>query len=239
MDWLQGALDFFLHLDVHLTDAIQAYGPWVYALIFLIVFCETGLVVTPFLPGDTLLFAAGILSTKGDGLNFWLVSLVFIAAALTGDNVNYQIGRLLGRRLFRSDTSRFFKRSHLDATHAFYEKHGGKTIIIARFVPIVRTFAPFVAGMGAMTYMRFLGYSIFAAFLWVAVCTGAGYLFGNIQAVRDNFALAVLGLVAFSLIPYGIEFVKWRLRVKARRNGNGANGTEANPVGVPEPAATE
>ncbi|MBI5707202.1 MAG: DedA family protein [Armatimonadetes bacterium] len=230
MEWLQQLLDYALHLDRHLLEAIQQYGPWVYGILFLIVFCETGLVITPFLPGDTLLFAAGILAnSKGDGLNFWLLWVVFIGAALAGDNVNYQLGRLIGKKLFNNEKSKIFKKSNLDQTHAFFEKHGGKTIILARFVPIVRTFAPFVAGMGAMTYMRFLGYSIFAAFLWVAVCMGAGYLFGGIEAVRENFALAVLGLVGFSLIPYAIEFIKWRARKKQNRAASSNPIVEAAP----------
>jgi membrane-associated protein len=217
MDFFSNPIEFVLNLDEHLREAIQAYGPWVYGLLFLIVFCETGLVVTPFLPGDTLLFAAGIFSHPEQGmLNFWLMYLVFMGAALAGDNVNYQIGRLLGRRLFHSEESRVFKRSHLDRTHAFFERHGGKTIIIARFVPILRTFTPFVAGMGAMTYAKFLVYSVFAAWFWVAVCMGAGYLFGSIPQVRENFALAILGLVAFSMIPYGIEGTRMWMRRRKR-----------------------
>lgn len=234
MDWLKQALDFALHLDKHLLEAIQNYGSWVYGILWGIVFCETGLVITPFLPGDTLLFAAGILAnSKGDGLNFWLLWVVFITAALAGDNVNYQLGRLFGKKMFRNENSKIFKKSHLDHTHAFFEKHGGKTIILARFVPIVRTFAPFVAGMGAMTYPRFLGYSIFAAFLWVAICMGAGYLFGGIPAVRENFALAVLGLVAFSLIPYGIEFARWKAKRRKAQN----QGVE--PAAVADPAPSQ
>ncbi len=217
MEWVSQAIELFLHLDRHLTEAIQQYGAWTYGILFGIVFCETGLVITPFLPGDTLLFAAGMLAHPDRrALDFWTLYGVFMAAALAGDNVNYQIGRLLGRKLFRHEDSRIFKRSHLDRTHEFFERHGGKTIILARFVPIVRTFAPFVAGMGAMTYGKFLGYSIFAAWFWVFVCMGAGYLFGGIPQVRDNFALAILGLVAFSLIPYGIEFARHRRRRRAK-----------------------
>ncbi|MBV6489965.1 MAG: DedA family protein [Fimbriimonadaceae bacterium] len=201
-------IDLFLNLDTHLEGVIAQYGPWVYGILFAIVFMETGLVVTPFLPGDTLLFAAGIFSQPEGGLNLWLISLTFVGAALAGDNVNYQIGRLLGRRLFRNENSRVFKKSHLDRTHAFFERYGGKTIIIARFVPIVRTFTPLVAGMGAMTYSRFLMYSVAGALLWVTVCVGAGYLFGRIAVVRDNFAIAVLGIVAVSLIPAAIELLR-------------------------------
>lgn len=210
-------IDLFLNLDTHLEGVIAQYGPWVYGILFAIVFMETGLVVTPFLPGDTLLFAAGIFSQPEGGLNLWLVALTFLFAALAGDNVNYQIGRLLGRRLFRNENSRVFKRSHLDRTHAFFERYGGKTIILARFVPIVRTFTPFVAGMGAMTFSRFIVYSVSGALLWVVVCVGAGYLFGRIPVVRDNFAVAVLGIIGVSLIPAAIEFIRHRRRASRAR----------------------
>ncbi|BBO23005.1 MAG: membrane protein [Chthonomonadaceae bacterium] len=210
-------IDLLLNLDSHLEGVIAQYGPWVYGILFAIVFMETGLVVTPFLPGDTLLFAAGIFSQPDGGLNLWLVALTFLFAALAGDNVNYQIGRLLGRRLFRNENSRVFKRSHLDRTHAFFERYGGKTIILARFVPIVRTFTPFVAGMGAMTFSRFIVYSVSGALLWVVVCVGAGYLFGRIPVVRDNFAVAVLGIIGVSLIPAAIEFIRHRRRAARAR----------------------
>jgi membrane-associated protein len=230
MDWVAGFVDFFLNLDRHLNEAIRQYGAWTYGILFGIVFCETGLVITPFLPGDTLLFAAGIIANAENApLNFWMLYLVFMAAALCGDNVNYQLGRLFGKKLFKNENSKIFKKSHLDRTHEFFEKHGGKTIILARFVPIVRTFAPFVAGMGAMTFGKFIGYSVFAAWFWVFVCMGAGYIFGGIPQVRDNFALAILGLVAFSLIPYGVEVVRWRLRRRKQK----ADAVSAN---VPEPS---
>ena len=204
-------LDFFLHLDDHLGRLIEQYGPWVYLILFVVVFCETGLVVTPFLPGDTLLFAAGIFAHPDNGgLSLWLLYLVFAVAALCGDNVNYQVGRLLGRKLFNKPNSRFFKRENLDKTHEFLERHGPKAIILARFVPIVRTFMPFVAGMGTMTFARFIGYSIAGALLWVLVCVTAGYLFGNIPVVKDNFAVAVMGLVAVSLLPIVFEWVRHR-----------------------------
>lgn len=204
-------LDFFLHLDDHLGRLIEQYGPWIYLILFLVVFCETGLVVTPFLPGDTLLFAAGIFAHEDNGgLNIWLLYLVFAGAALCGDNVNYQVGRLLGRKLFNKPNSRFFKRENLDKTHEFLERHGPKAIILARFVPIVRTFMPFVAGMGTMTFARFIGYSIAGALLWVLVCVTAGYLFGNIPVVKENFAIAVLGLVGVSLLPILVEWFRHR-----------------------------
>jgi membrane-associated protein len=210
-------LDFFIHLDDHLGRLIEQYGPWTYGILFLIVFCETGLVVTPFLPGDTLLFAAGIFAHEDNGgLNLWLLYLVFIGAALCGDNVNYQIGRLFGQKLFRNPKSKIFKKENLEKTHAFFERHGPKTIILARFVPIVRTFAPFVAGMGTMSFGRFIGYSIAGAIFWVLVCVTAGYLFGNIPAIKENFALAVVGLVAVSLIPVIVEAMRHRARKKRR-----------------------
>lgn len=209
-------LDFFLHLDDHLGRLIEQYGPWIYLILFLVVFCETGLVVTPFLPGDTLLFAAGIFAHEDNGgLNIWLLYLVFAGAALCGDNVNYQVGRLLGRKLFNKPKSRFFKRENLDKTHEFLERHGPKAIILARFVPIVRTFMPFVAGMGTMTFSRFIGYSIAGALFWVLVCVTAGYLFGNIPVVKENFAIAVLGLVAVSLIPIFVEWTRHRRKIRA------------------------
>lgn len=208
-------LDFFLHLDDHLAGLINQYGAWTYGILFLTVFCETGLVVMPFLPGDTLLFAAGIFAHDDNGgLNIWLLYLIFIAAALCGDNVNYQIGRLLGKRLFKNPNSRIFKKENLDKTHAFMERYGPKAIILARFVPIVRTFAPFAAGMGTMTFRRFIGYSIAGAVLWVGVCVTAGFLFGQIQVVKDNFAIAILGIIAVTLLPVAFEF--WRHRRQAK-----------------------
>ncbi len=199
MEFLSAAIDLFLHLDVHLRDAIAHYGVWTYALLFVIVFCETGLVVTPFLPGDSLLFAAGSLTALGAFRPASLV-LTLIAAAFLGDVTNYGVGRFLGRRLFHKN-SRFFKQRHLDRTHRFYERYGSKTLILARFVPIVRTFAPFVAGLGRMRYARFLSFSILASLLWVAVCAGSGFLFGNIPVVKNNFSLVVLGIIFVSLIP--------------------------------------
>lgn len=220
-------LDFFIHLDDHLGRLINQYGPWTYGILFLIVFCETGLVVTPFLPGDTLLFAAGIFAHEDNGgLNIYLLYLVFVVAALTGDNVNYQLGRLFGQKLFRNPNSKIFKRENLEKTHAFMERHGPKAIILARFVPIVRTFTPFVAGMGVMTFSRFIGYSLAGAIFWVLVCVTAGYLFGNIPAVKENFAIAVLGLVAVSVIPIVIEV--WRHKSKSKNGKLEAEAQESN-----------
>ncbi len=214
MDFLATGLEFFLHIDEHLQDLIVTYGTATYVIFFLIVFAETGLVVTPFLPGDTLLFAAGMFSAQPEfGLNVWLVSLVFMAAALTGDIVNYTIGKYLGPKIFKGDKkSRFFKREYLDKTHEFYEKYGWLTIIIARFVPIVRTFAPFVAGIGRMTFSRYIAFCVLAAFLWVFVCVGAGYTLGRIPVVRENFELAILGLLLFSVIPLAIKLIHHRCK---------------------------
>jgi membrane-associated protein len=209
-------LDYFLHLDDKLGHLIHQYGAWVYLILFIVVFCETGLVVTPFLPGDSLLFAAGVFA-QGDGgkLNLGLLYLTFIAAALAGDNVNYFVGRFLGKKLFRNPKSRIFRKESLDKTHAFYERYGAKTIILARFVAIVRTFAPFVAGMGTMTYALFLRYCIVAASIWVGVCVTAGYLFGKLPAIKENFALAIVGIVLVPVVPIGVEWLRHRLRAKA------------------------
>jgi membrane-associated protein len=204
--------DFLVHLDRHLAALLQQYGPWIYALLFLIVFCETGLVVTPFLPGDSLLFVAGALWATA-GLDARLLVLTLITAALSGDNVNYWTGRYLGPRVFRWERSRFFNRAALDYTRAFYERHGGKTVVIARFVPLVRTFAPFVAGVGRMSYARFLAFSVGGAVLWVVSLVTAGYFFGNMPVVRNNLTVVIFGIIALSLAPLAIEY----LRARARR----------------------
>jgi len=204
--------DFVVRLDVHLAAFIAEHGVWVYALLFVIVFCETGLVVTPFLPGDSLLFVVGTLAAAG-GMDIALVMALLVAAALSGDNVNYWIGRWAGPKVFRAEDSRWFNRRHLERTHAFYERHGGKAIIIARFVPIVRTYVPFVAGIGAMPYARFLAFSIAGALAWVVSLCLAGYWFGNIPAVKENLAAVIVVIVALSLAPIVLEF----LRAHARR----------------------
>ena len=204
--------DFVVRLDVHLAAFIAEHGVWVYALLFVIVFCETGLVVTPFLPGDSLLFVVGTLAAAG-GMDIALVMALLVAAALSGDNVNYWIGRWAGPKVFRAEDSRWFNRRHLERTHAFYERHGGKAIIIARFVPIVRTYVPFVAGIGAMPYARFLAFSVAGALLWVMSLSLAGYWFGNIPAVKENLAAVIVVIVALSLAPIVLEF----LRAHARR----------------------
>jgi membrane-associated protein len=204
-------LEFIKHLDVHLHNLIAAKPTMAYLLLFGVVFAETGLVVTPFLPGDTLLFAAGLLSnSKGGepGFNLWIVLAVLTLAPICGDTVNYHIGKWLGPRLFSSNKNRFLKRENLDKTHEFFERHGGKAIILARWVPIVRTFAPFVAGMGAMDYKHFFRYSLAGAFIWVWVCTLAGYFFGGIPIVKQNFEIAMLAMLALTGGP--MVFEAWR-----------------------------
>lgn len=210
MELLKQFIDLILHLDKHLVDLVNQYQSWTYAILFLIIFAETGLVVTPFLPGDSLLFAVGALASKGE-LNVSLVVVLLILAAVIGDSVNYWIGRSLGPRVFSSESSRWFNRRHLDRTHAFYEKYGGKTLIFARFMPIVRTFAPFVAGIGKMTYPKFLAYSVSGGILWISLLTYAGYFFGEIPIVKRNFSLVIVAVIAISLLPAVVEFLKsWR-----------------------------
>jgi membrane-associated protein len=212
MELISYFIDLFLHLDRHLNEVIQDYGVWTYLILFLIIFCETGLVVTPILPGDSLLFAAGALAAiSGSPLNVLFLFFLLSVAAILGDTVNYWIGSYIGPRAFRSK-SRFLKREYLDKTHEFYEKYGGKTIIIARFVPIVRTFAPFVAGVGSMTYWRFFLYNVVGGVLWVAICVFAGYIFGNIPFVKKNFSIVVLAIIFISILPGVIEYVRSRKR---------------------------
>jgi membrane-associated protein len=208
MDLLHRIVDLFLHLDQHLGQLIAQYGTWTHLILFLVVFCETGLVVTPFLPGDSLLFAAGTFAALG-ALDLWLIVVLLIVAAILGDTVNYWIGSYIGPRAFRGDM-RFLRKEYLDRTHAFYEKHGGKTIILARFVPIIRTFAPFVAGVGAMTYGKFITYNVVGAVLWVGLFVPAGYFFGNIAVVRENFSLVILAIIAISIMPIAIEMLRTR-----------------------------
>jgi membrane-associated protein len=208
-------IDLFLHVDEHLADFVQSHGRIVYGLLFAIIFAETGLVVTPFLPGDSLLFAAGALAGSGM-LDIRLLLVLFIAAAVLGDAVNYSVGRYIGPRVFRPEGrrgrfERLLNPRHLERTHEFFERHGGKAVVMARFVPIVRTFIPFVAGAGAMTYGTFAFYNVFGGVLWVLICVGAGYLFGGIPIVKDNFELVVVGIVAVSVLPMVIEVIRqWR-----------------------------
>ena len=214
MDLLLLAVDVMLHLDRHLSEIIQQYGVWTYLILFLIVFCETGLVVTPFLPGDSLLFAVGTFAALG-ALDPGVAMAVLTAAAILGDSVNYSIGARVGPRVFRQEGTRFLNRRHLERTHEFYERYGAKTIVIARFVPIVRTFAPFVAGIGLMRYGRFLFYNVAGALLWILSLVMGGYLFGNIPLVRRNFSLVILAIIVLSILPGVIEV--WRQRSRAGR----------------------
>lgn len=209
MEIIKTLIDFVLHIDKHLADIIVTYGPWIYGILFVIVFCETGLVVTPFLPGDSLLFAAGALAASTGQLNVLILWVLLVAAAILGDAVNYSIGRRLGTRMF-SDNARILKTDYLKRTEKFYEKHGNKTIILARFVPIVRTFAPFVAGVGKMQYRNFATYNVVGGVLWVTLFLTAGYLFGNIPFVKENFEIVTIGIVLVSVLPMIFEFVKER-----------------------------
>ncbi len=213
MEFFAPILSFFLHFDAHLTDAIHQYGALTYVILFLIVFCETGLVVTPFLPGDSLLFAVGAIAARGQ-LDALFSFFLLLAAAVLGDQLNYWIGRTIGMKGFR-EGARFLKTSHIEKTNAFYEKHGAMTIVLARFLPILRTFAPFVAGLGRMSYRRFVLYSFFGGLLWVGSCILAGYLFGNIPVVKDNFTVVVLGIIGVSLVPSLIALFRARFGARA------------------------
>lgn len=209
MEFLQTLLDFLLHLDEHLATIIERFGISSYIILFLVIFAETGLVIFPFLPGDSLLFAAGAISSTST-LNPVLLFVFLAAAAIIGDSVNYWVGNYVGPKAFKADEARFFKKEYLARTHAFYEKHGGKTIVIARFVPIIRTFAPFVAGIGKMNYSHFLFYNVIGAILWVGLFTFGGFYFGNLQVVKDNFFLVILGIIFISLLPGFYEFFSQR-----------------------------
>jgi membrane-associated protein len=213
MEYIKYLIDLFLHLDQHLTEITRDYGVWTYLVLFIIIFCETGLVVTPILPGDSLLFAAGALAALG-GLNVFWLFIILTAAAILGDTVNYWLGHYVGPRIFSKENVRFLNKKHLERTHEFYEKYGGKTIIIARFIPIVRTFAPFVAGIGSMTYWRFITYNVVGAVIWVGICVFAGYLFGNLDFVKKNFSLVILAIIFVSILPIIVELVRNRLANK-------------------------
>jgi membrane-associated protein len=216
---MDALIDIFLNLDAYLTELVAQYGTWVYALLFAIVFAETGLVVAPFLPGDSLLFAAGALAAAGS-LDVRLLLILLTIAAIVGDAVNYAIGRAVGPRVFRSVDResllhRALNRDHLQRAHEFFEKYGGKAVILARFVPIVRTFVPFVAGAGAMTYSKFALYNVVGGIAWVVICTMAGYAFGTVPVVKENFELVVIGIIAVSLIPIVVEWIKARKKAQA------------------------
>jgi membrane-associated protein len=209
MEFVQLVIDFILHIDRHLAELTAAYGLWIYGILFLIIFCETGLVVTPFLPGDSLLFVAGAIATQ-DAMNIHLMVILLIIAAILGDAVNYSIGRFFGVRLFANPDSKIFRRRHLEITQTFYARHGGKTIILARFVPIVRTFAPFVAGMGHMPYRRFAAYNVVGAIAWVTLFSYAGYFFGNLPMVQSNLHYLIVAIIFVSILPGVIEILRHR-----------------------------
>ena len=209
MELIATFIDIILHLDTHLAALLAEYGTWIYAILFLIIFCETGLVVTPFLPGDSLLFVAGALAATG-GMDIQILCATLLVAAVLGDNLNYWIGRSIGPRVFRWEQSRIFNRAAFDKTHAYFEKHGGKTIIIARFLPIVRTFAPFVAGVAKMTYSRYLPLDFLGGCIWIFSLTLGGYLFGNIPFIKNNLSLVILAIIALSLLPLFIGWLRHR-----------------------------
>jgi membrane-associated protein len=209
MELLALAWDIAVHLDKHLAALLAQYGVWVYAILFLIVFAETGFIVTPFLPGDSLLFVAGALCGAGS-MDLWVLNGTIIAAAVLGNSVNYSIGRYLGPKVFHWENSRFFNKAALMKTHVFYERHGGKTLVITRFIPILRTFAPFVAGIGEMTYVRFQAYNIGGAVLWVGSLSVAGYLFGNLPIIQNNLSLVILAIIGVSTLPAAIAYLRHR-----------------------------
>ncbi len=210
MDIIYFLIDFILHIDQHLADLVAQYGVWIYGILFLIVFCETGFVVTPFLPGDSLLFAAGALAAMGN-MDIATLCAVLLAAAVLGDNVNYGVGRLIGPRVFQWENSRLFNRKGFEAAHAFFEKHGAKALILARFMPIVRTFAPFTAGVAAMTWIRFITISFLGGSLWVGLLTLAGFWFGTLPVVQKNLEVVLLGIIFVSLLPGLIAFARHKL----------------------------
>ena len=207
MEFFSFIIDFILHIDQHLTELAAQYGVWIYGILFLIIFCETGLVVMPLLPGDSLLFAAGSIAAIGE-MNIHLMVVLLIIAAILGDAVNFMIGKFFGEKLFANPNSKIFKQSHLQKTQQFYAKHGGKTIILARFIPIVRTFAPFVAGMGHMTYHHFLAYNVIGGVLWVTIFSYLGYFFGNLPIVKDNLSLVLVAIIVLSILPGIVEIIR-------------------------------
>jgi membrane-associated protein len=213
MELIGALIDFVLHVDVHLKQILDTFGAWTYLILFLIVFCETGLVVTPFLPGDSLLFAAGSFAALGS-LNPWWLMLLLSVAAIAGDTVNYWVGHRVGPQIFWRETRSFIKKEHLYRTQEFYERHGGKTIVLARFVPIIRTFAPFVAGIGKMHYGRFLTYNVCGGLAWIVIFVLAGYFFGNLTFVRKRFTLVILAIIVLSVMPMVVEYARHRVRLR-------------------------
>lgn len=215
MEYIKFLVDFIMHIDIHLAELVSLYGVWIYAILFLIIFCETGLVVTPFLPGDSLLFVAGTLAAfPSNHINIHLIVLLLIIAAILGDASNYVIGRYFGQRLFSNPHSKIFKQRYLEQTHEFYKKHGGKTIILARFVPIVRTFAPFVAGMGHMSYHHFASYNIIGGVIWVALFSYAGYFFGGLDIVQKNLEILIILIIFISILPAVAEILRNKYYIK-------------------------
>jgi membrane-associated protein len=217
MGLLYKFIDFFIHLDKHLAAIIQSYGSWTYMILFLIIFCETGLVVTPLLPGDSLLFAAGSFAALGALKVQWLFFLLWFAA-VAGDNLNYWIGYHIGPKIFHKENVRFLNKKYLIRGHQFYEKYGGKTIIIARFMPIIRTFSPFVAGIAKMSYFKFLAYDIFGGCLWIGIFVFGGYYFGNLPKVKEHFSLVILAIIIISVMPGFIEYFRHRMKAKKEAN---------------------
>jgi membrane-associated protein len=219
IDLVKKLIDFVLHIDTHLAEIISDYGLWTYAVLFLIIFAETGFVVTPFLPGDSLLFAAGAFCARPEtGLNVHLMAVLLFVAAVLGDTLNYWIGLKIGPKVFAREDSRFLRKKHLERAHAFFEKYGGRAIILARFVPIVRTFVPFVAGVGKMTYSRFIAYNIVGGFLWIYAFTYLGFAFGNQPFVQENFKFVIVAIIFLSLLPIAFEFVRARREARLEKN---------------------
>ena len=215
MEYIEFLVDFVLHIDKHLAELVAAYDTWVYAILFIIIFCETGLVVTPFLPGDSLLFVAGTLAAlPGNHLNVFLLTGLIIVAAILGDSANFEIGKVFGNKLFSNPNSKIFKQKYLQTTHEFYEKHGGKTIILARFIPIVRTFAPFVAGMGRMTYKYFIMHNVIGGVIWVTLFTFLGYFVGSLSWVQDNLKFLIVAIIFVSLLPPFVEYFRTKWQAK-------------------------
>ena len=212
MNLINWFIDFVLHMDKHLPQIVNDTGIWIYLILFIIIFIETGLVVTPFLPGDSLLFAAGAVAAT-TSMNIWVLLILMALAAVLGDTANYWIGHFIGPKVF-SQKSRWFKREYLERTHAFYEKHGGKTILLARFIPIIRTFAPFVAGIGSMSYGYFISYNVVGGILWTSLFLGAGFFLGNLAFVKENFSLVIIAIILISLLPPVIEYFKGRSKAK-------------------------
>jgi membrane-associated protein len=218
MEWLAKFVNIILHLNLYIGQLADSYGPWIYALLFVIIFSETGLVVTPFLPGDALLFAVGTLTASNGPLNLPLILVLLTVAGILGHTTNYWIGNKIGRKLFSNPQSRIFRQKHLEQTHAFFDRHGAKTIMLSRFIPLIRTFAPFVAGMGSMSYRKFFTYNVIGAFLWVFGVVFLGHFFGNIPYVQKNFSLVILAIIIVSMIPPSVEIVRGWVSQK-RDNG--------------------